>query len=75
MTKKTYKKSTITYYVHQNSTAKDALTNGSFVRWSKRYGYSRFMLGDFQGFLNELPKDMVMVSRECAEEYLPKCCK
>ncbi len=74
MTAKAYKKSTITYYVNQNSTAKDALTNGSFYRQS-RLGISHFMNGDFMGFVGKIPNNVVMVSRECAEEYMPKCCR
>lgn len=73
MTKRAYKKAEIHYYANQNN-PESALENGSFVRWSKQYGYARFILGDFHEFLDKLPDGLMEVPREKAESLIPKCC-
>lgn len=58
------------YYANRDN-PEEALRNGSFIRVS-RHGIAKFVLGDFQGFLDDLPLALLtFVERERAKELLP----
>jgi hypothetical protein len=66
------------YYVFEGN-PEGQLKNASFYRDTVplnnrvfAFKYAHYMNGDFMGFVNELPKDRVMVSRALAMRLLPK---
>lgn len=62
-------KTTVRYFTRNM----DCLENGSFLRQSK-YGISRFINGDFMGFVDKVFDDLMEVDKKTAESKIPKCC-
>ena len=62
-----------TYYACEHN-AEECLKNGTFVRRSQ-YGLGQFNLGDFMGFIEDVPEGMVQVDTNLARSLIPDCCR
>lgn len=66
------------YYVRDTGDAKEQLSNGSFIRITYYYSkqmLARYVMGDYDIMLKEVPRGYTEVPCESAKALLPKCCK